>query len=68
MAILLFLRSVLQLAITANVVPSSLNFSTLMMEISSSEMSVLIRATRRHITEEYILHSHRHENLRSYIA
>jgi hypothetical protein len=37
-----------------------------MMEaIRSSETSVLIRATRRHITEDGILH-HCHENLKSY--
>jgi hypothetical protein len=35
--------------------------------LSSSEMSVVTRATRRNITEETILHSHRCENLKSYI-
>jgi hypothetical protein len=35
--------------------------------LSSSEMSVLIRATRRNILEDVILHSHRRENLKSYI-
>jgi hypothetical protein len=34
----------------------------------SSETSVLTRATRRHISEEGILHSHRRENLKSYSA
>jgi hypothetical protein len=39
-----------------------------MMEaIRSSETSVLARATRRHIPEDCILHSHRRENLESYI-
>jgi hypothetical protein len=59
-----FLHSVLQLLVTANVVPSSTIVVTLMMEaIHSSETSVLTRATRR-----YIHHSHRRENFKSYIA
>jgi hypothetical protein len=65
----MFLRSVLQLLVTANVLPSSLILSSLMLEaINSSETSVLARATRRHILKEVILLSHRSENLKSYIA
>jgi hypothetical protein len=48
------------------VVPSSLIISTLMVVIRFSETSVPTRATRRHITEDDILHSHRLESHRSY--
>jgi hypothetical protein len=59
-----FLRSVRRLLVTANV-PSSPILVTLMMEaLSSSETSVV--ATRRKISEDAILHSHRRENLKSY--
>jgi hypothetical protein len=34
----------------------------------SSETSVLTRATRRNNPEDTILHSHRRENLKSYLA
>jgi hypothetical protein len=44
------------------------DFSTLQMEaIRSSETSVNARSTQRHIPGDDILHSHRCENLKSYI-
>jgi hypothetical protein len=64
----IFFRSVLLLLDTAKVVPSSPILVTLMMEvIRSSETLVLRGAKQRNIPEDGILHSHSHENLKSYI-
>jgi hypothetical protein len=64
--VIVYLRSVLRLLVTANV-PSLPILVTLMMEaINSSETSILSRAKRRNIPEDGIRRSHRRETLKSY--
>jgi hypothetical protein len=64
---MVFLHSVCQLLVTANVVPSLQILVTLMMEaICSSKTSVCTRATWHKTPEDGLLHSHHQENFKSY--
>jgi hypothetical protein len=62
------MRVYMPTGLLVDVVPSSLILVTLKKErLSSSETSVFTEAPRRNIAEDVILHSHCHENLKSYI-
>jgi hypothetical protein len=58
----------IMLALTIADLSSVIIFILMMEEIRSSETSFLTLATRRRRTEDGILHSHRRENLKSYIT
>jgi hypothetical protein len=61
-------RSVCQLLDTSDIPSSSILVPLMMEALSSSETSVLTRATQHNIPEDAILHSHCRENFKSYIA
>jgi hypothetical protein len=61
-----FISSVRRLLVKADVSSSLILVTLMMVELSSSETSILTRATYRNISGDAILHSHSCENLKSY--
>jgi hypothetical protein len=64
----MLLRNVLQLLVSANVVPSSLIVVTLMIEAIIPPKRRCLQEPYGVIPEDGIHHSHRRENLKSYIV
>jgi hypothetical protein len=61
-------RCKVELLVAAKVPTSLILFNLMIKAIRSSGTPALTRATRCNIPEDGILHSHRRENLKSYIA
>jgi hypothetical protein len=68
LVVLVFLRSVRHLLVTANVRSLPILFTLIGGTQRSSESSVLTGTTQLNIPEDGILHCHSRENLKSYIA